>query len=101
MEAVDHIKIKVAKSLLSQRDSKQRKRQVLGYIVTLIVLLFVHSYFSNLASPLKLIPRTMTAIGMGYVILSILSLRRFIYLTDFIDWEKVTKSVEQGGEPNP
>lgn len=68
------------------------------YVVALLVLFLCHAYFSNLTSPLKLIPQTMAAISMGYVVLCILSLRRFIYLTDFIDWAMVTKSAEHGGD---
>lgn len=99
MEPIDYIKSKVAKSLLIQRNSRERKRLILWHGGALFILFLMHTYFSNLGSALKLIPQTMTAIGMGYVLLSILSLRRFIYLIDFIDWEKVTESVEQQVAP--
>lgn len=94
------MKTKVAKALLRQRDPQQRRRLILIYSGTLLVLFLAHGYFSNLASPLKLIPQTMTAIGMGYVILYILSLRRFNHLADFIDWAKVTESAEPSAGVN-
>lgn len=93
------IKTRIAKSLLRQRDARQRKRQILGLAVLLVVLFLTHTYFANLASPLKLIPQTLAAIGMGYVILCILSLRRFTCLIDFIDWPEVTKSAESQDGP--
>jgi hypothetical protein len=101
MQTNDHIKAKIAKALLSQHDQKKRNRQILVYVGALLALFFAHSYFSNMASPLKLIPQTMTAIGMGYVLLCILSLRRFAYVSEFIDWSKVKKSAEQGGPGQP
>jgi len=95
MEPADYIKAKVAKTLLNQNDSKKRKRSTLIYIAVLVGLFLAHTYFSNMATPLKLIPQTMSAIGMGYVILLILSLRRFGYVAEFIDWPMVKKSAEQ------
>ena len=96
MQPNDHIKAKFAKALLSQHDKKKRNRKILVYIGALLALFFAHSYFSDLMSPLKLIPQTMMAIGMGYVMMCIQSLRQFAYVSDFIDWSKVKESAEQG-----
>jgi hypothetical protein len=60
------------------------------YAVGLVLLFIAHGYFSNLSSALKLIPQTFVAVAMGYVILSIVSLRQFKYVSEFIDWGKVT-----------
>ncbi|MBA4149449.1 MAG: hypothetical protein H0X66_15155 [Verrucomicrobia bacterium] len=57
-------------------------------------MFLAHSYFSNLSSPLKLIPQTVAAVSMGYVILYIISLRQFKYIAEFIDWDKVSKIAE-------
>jgi hypothetical protein len=86
------MKTKVAKALLRQRDPQQRSRLILIYSAALLGLFLAHGYFSNLASPMKLIPQTITAIGMGHVISYILSLRRFGHVADFIDWTKITGS---------
>jgi hypothetical protein len=59
-----------------------------------------HNVFTGMESPLKLIPQTMSAIGMGYVLLSIFSMRRFPYLAEWIDWDKVGEFVEPTGFTN-
>jgi hypothetical protein len=97
MEPNDHIKARIAKGLLSQFDPKKRKRLALIYVGTLLVLFLMHGYFSSMATPLRLMPQTMSAIGMGYVMLCVLSLRRFGYVADFIDWSKVKGSAGQVG----
>jgi len=101
MEPKEYIKAKIAKALLSQHDVKNRNRQILVYVGGLLALFVAHSYSSNMATPLKLIPQTMTAIGMGYVMLSILSLSRFVYVAEFIDWAKVKESVDQDATGQP
>ena len=98
MEPTELIRTKVAMALLNQQDSKKRNRLAWIYVAVLLVLFATHTYFSNMTSPLKLIPQTMSAIGTGYVILLVLSLRRFGYVAEFIDWSKVKKSAEQGGD---
>jgi hypothetical protein len=98
MKPVDPIKANVAKSLLNQRDPGRRKRTALTCLGGLLALFLIHAYFSNLASPLKLIPQTFCAIGMGYALLYLLSLRRFEYVAEFIDWAKVKQSA---GEASP
>lgn len=60
------------------------------YAVALVLLFIAHSYFTNLSSPLKLIPQMFAAIAMGYVVLLIVLLRQFKYVSEFIDWGKVT-----------
>lgn len=94
MNPNEFLKSKIAKALLSQEDVRKRNRQILIYAVALLALFAAHSYFTNLTTPLKLIPQTMTAMGMGYVLLYIQSLRRFGYVADFIDWEKVRESAD-------
>jgi hypothetical protein len=64
---------------------------MLTYSTVLLLLFLAHTYFSNLSSPLKLIPQTGLAMAMGYVLLFIVSLRQFKYLADFIDWNKVAE----------
>lgn len=100
METNDYIKTRIAKGLLSQFDPKKRKRLTLIYVGALLGLFLIHCYFSNMATPLKLLPQTMSAIGMGYVMLSVLSLRRFGYVAEFIDWPKVKESAEQACSSN-
>jgi|GEM_PF-6443833 len=95
MEPNDHIKAKIAKALLSQNDPGKRRRLILIHVAVLLVLFFTHSYFSNLTSPLKLIPQTISAMGMGFVMVHILSLRRFGSIAVFIDWPKVKNSAQQ------
>jgi hypothetical protein len=89
------MRTKVAIGLLRQRDEQRRRRSILRYAVGLVLLFVAHSYFSSLSTPLKLIPQTMTAVSMGYVVLLIISLRQFKYVSEFIDWEKVTEIAEQ------
>lgn len=100
MDSNESIKAKVAKALLDQHDAKKRKRLILSYAAVLVFLFLIHSYFSNLESPLKLIPQTMSAIGMGYVILLVLSLKRFAYVAEFIDWPRVKETAEQAASSN-
>ncbi len=88
------LKSKIAKALLNQQEVRKRNRQILICVVALLALFAAHSYFTNLATPLKLIPQTMTAMGMGYVLLYIQSLRRFGYVAEFMDWEKVRESAD-------
>lgn len=88
------MRTKVANALLRQRDQHSRSRLILTYSVVLVLLFAAHSYFSNLSSPLKLIPQTFAAVAMGYVLLSIISLRQFKYVAEFIDWAKVTRTAE-------
>ena len=94
MPSQELLKSKIAKALLSQHDVRKRNRQTLVCVVALLALFAAHSYFTNLTTPLKLIPQTMTAMGMGYVLLCIQSLRRFGYVAEFIDWEKVRESAD-------
>ena len=101
MNPHDSIKARIAKALLSQQDSGKRKRQILILAGALLSLFLAHSYFSNMETPLKLIPQTMTAIGMGYVMLYMHSLRRFPYVAEFIDWAKVKESAEVAPSNGP
>ena len=94
------MKTKIAKGLLRQREVLQRRRLMLIYALVLFLLFVVHCFFSNLSSPLKLIPQTFTAIAMGYMILSIISLRQFTHVAEFIDWTKVIASAEASGGGN-
>jgi hypothetical protein len=94
MNPDEFLKSKIAKALLGQHDVRKRNRQILIYVVALLALFAAHSYFTNLTTPLKLIPQTMTAMGMGYVLLCIQSLRRFGYVAEFMDWEKVRESAD-------
>src|SRR5688572_27712456 len=94
------MRTKIAISLLRQRDERRRRRSILTYAVSLVLLFFANSYFSNLSSPLKLIPQTFSAIAMGYIILVIISLRQFKYVAEFIDWRKVTEIAESSAEPS-
>lgn len=88
------MKTKIAKSLLRQRDPIQRRRMIFTSALVLLLLFFAHGFFAELASPLKLIPQTFTAIGMGYIILQIIALRQFAYVAEFMDWAKVTEAAE-------
>jgi hypothetical protein len=88
------MKTKIAKGLLRQRDPIQRRRMILICSIVLLLLLLAHGFFSDMASPLKLIPQTLTAIGMGYLILQIVALRQFTHLVEFIDWTKVKEAAE-------
>jgi hypothetical protein len=94
------MRTKVAIGLLRQRDEHRRRRLVLTYAVGLVFLFVAHSYFSNLSTPLKLIPQTFTAVAMGYVILLIISLRQFKHVAEFIDWRKVVEIAEPNAAPN-
>jgi predicted neutral ceramidase superfamily lipid hydrolase len=94
------MKKKVAISLLRHRDERSRRRSILMYAVGLVFLFLAHTYFAKLSTPLKLIPQTITAVSMGYVVLLIMSLRQFKYVAEFIDWRKVTEIAEQAGASN-
>ncbi|GMU23821.1 MAG: hypothetical protein AMXMBFR13_38990 [Phycisphaerae bacterium] len=71
---------------------------IVRYLALLLLLFIAHTYFSNLDSPLKLIPQTMAAISMGWVLMLVLSLRHFTYLAEFIDWTQVTQATESEEE---
>ncbi len=86
------MRARIATGLLRQRDQGRRRVLIRRYAIGLVLLFLAHSYFSNLSSPLKLIPQTAAAIAMGYVLLLISSLRQFKYVAEFIDWGKVTAS---------
>ena len=94
------MRTKVAKALFRQRDPQRRRRLILKCSVALLLLFLAHSYFSNLSSPLKLIPQTIAAIAMGYLMLYITSLRQFKHVAEFIDWAKVNEMAEPGAAPN-
>lgn len=101
MDSTDYIKVKVAQSLLNQHNSEKRRRSFFMYGAVFVILFFTHSFFSSMTNPLKLIPQTFSAIGMGYVILLILSLRRFGYVAEFIDWPSVKETAEEVSDGNP
>ncbi len=88
------MKKKFAQALLRQREEGQRRRLSASYTGILVILFLGHSLVLNMTSPLKLIPQTASAIGMGYLLLMIISLRQFRWLVDFIDWSKVEACVE-------
>lgn len=90
---------RIATALLRQRDQGQRRVLTRRYVIGLVLLFLAHSYFSNLSSPLKLIPQTAAAIAMGYVLLLISSLRQFRYVAEFIDWGKVTTCATKPHNP--
>ena len=92
--------MKVATALLRQRDERRRRRMILTYSIVLLLIFLAHSYFSNLSSPLRLIPQTFAAVAMGYIILCIISLRQFKYVAEFIDWAKVSRIAEPSAPPN-
>ena len=73
---------------------------ILIYAFGLVLLFLAHGFFSNLSSPLKLIPQTAAAIGMGYVLLYVISLRRFKFVAEFIDWTRVSAVAEPHAAPN-
>ena len=92
------IESKIAKALLRQRDPGRRLRMMLTYAVMTLLLLGVHAFVSNsMESPVKVIPQTMAAVGMGYLMLYIISLRHFRHVSGFIDWTKVEEAAEAGG----
>ncbi|TAE77232.1 MAG: hypothetical protein EAZ84_05000 [Verrucomicrobia bacterium] len=86
------LRVKIAKSLLNQQDPAKRKRLVLWYLGGLVGLFLAHHHFSGMTTPLKLVPQTMSAIGMGYVILCLRSVQQFGRVAEFIDWSKVKES---------
>jgi len=90
--------IKLAKALLQQKDQRYRRRQVIAYIVGLVLLFVAHVLFARMDTPLKLIPMTFFGISMGIILIYILSLRQFKYMLAFIDWEKVTQAAASGAE---
>lgn len=94
------MKTRVATVLLRQRDDKRRRGMILRYSAVLMLLFVAHSYFSNLSSPLRLIPQTAAAVGMGYFLLFILSLRQFKAVSEFIDWAKVMEIAEPNASPD-
>ena len=98
-EKAERMTSRIATGLLRQRDQGQRRVLVRRYVIGLVLLFLAHSYFSNLSSPLKLIPQTAAAIAMGYVLLLISSLRQFRYVAEFIDWGKVTTSATKPHNP--
>lgn len=61
------MKDKFAQGLLRQREEGQRRRLSTFYTGILAMLFLGHALVSSLASPLKLLPQTALAIGMGYV----------------------------------
>jgi hypothetical protein len=103
MDSDHYITTKIARELLNQNDPTKRNRLMLKSIGVLLALTAMHGFFSNLESPRKLVPQTMSAIFMGYTLLYILSLRRFDYLARFIDWRKVEENAGEGapGQPEP
>jgi hypothetical protein len=86
---IQRMRARVATALLRRRDHGRRRVLLLRYAAILLVLFVAHSFFSNLSSPLKLVPQTLAAIAMGYIVLLILSLRHFKHVVEFIDWGKV------------
>ena len=90
--------MKLAKALLRLKDQRSRRRHMFIYAIILVVLFAAHAFFTNMDTPLKLIPQMLAAIGMGYVLSYILSVRQFKYLATFIDWENVSRTAEPGAE---
>ena len=88
---------RIANGLLRHRDAKRRRQLILMHWIALLLFFAAHTYFSNLSSPLKLIPQMFSAMAIGYVILSIFSLRAFKYVAEFIDWDKVAQTAASDG----
>lgn len=86
--------------LVRQRDYRQRKKMVFRYMVVLTLVFLAHTYFSNLSTPLKLIPQTLAAITMGYIVILIISVRQFTHISEFIDWTKVNTAAEPDSDGN-
>ena len=91
------MRTKIARALLRQRDPRQRQRLLLRSYAAFLLFFAAYCYFCNLSSPLKLIPQTFTGLAMGYLMLSITALRQFKYVTEFIDWARVSAVVEPSG----
>lgn len=89
---------KIAQSLLRQRDPKQRRWMMLKYGAALVLLFFAHDYFTELSSPLKLVPQMISAMFMGWMLICLLSVKNFPRLAGFIDWDKVTAAA--GNDPS-
>lgn len=88
------IKNRIAHALLRQRDVRGRRILLIKYAVLLALTFLAHTYFVNLATPLRLIPQTMSAIAMGYLLTALAAVRNFRIVAEFIDWEKVTAMEE-------
>ena len=89
------IRVKIAQLLLSRRERNHRRRSIAWYSVWLVLAFSAHGYFSNLATPLKLIPQTLLAYLMGYLVTMIASVFKFPFLAEFIAWEKVSEVAER------
>lgn len=89
MTKEDAIKKKLALTLLKQRDEKNLKKQKILYLLLLLVTFGLHLFFSNLETPLKLIPQTMCALYMGFLIYVLSTIGQFRYVKEFILWDKV------------
>jgi uncharacterized membrane protein len=89
---------KIAKALLKQRDKKKRRKTAIIYFSALILCFLMHNYFSDLTTPLKVLPETFLAMIMGYIITVIISLWNFRVVSEFINWEKVTSASQTENE---
>jgi len=88
-------KIRLAESFIQQRRPEIRKKLIIKNLIVFGLLFLAHSFSSNLETPLKLIPQTMSAVGMGYVLFILVAIKQFSLVVDFIDWEKVESHTEQ------
>ena len=83
---------KIAKTLLGRKDESERRRLTLKYMAMIVLLILAHCCFCMLESPFNLIPRKITMIFVGYLILSVIQLLRFRHCAQFINWEKVAEA---------
>ena len=87
--------VSTAKRLLRLADYRGRRHLILRNVLLLALCFIGHTLSHRWNSPLSLIPETFLAAFMGYLLLLIMSTRRFQLVGKYINWDAVQEDAEQ------
>ena len=91
----------IAKKILAMLDDRKRKKTVILLAVLLVLTFAGNCLANNWDSPLALIPRTFTAILLGYFLLYMQSLWRYPLIRKYFDMEALERDAQQNPPPQP
>ena len=91
----------IAKKILAMLDDGKRRKAVIVLTVLLLVTLAGHCVANNWESPLALIPRTFTAVLLGYLLLYTQSIWRYPRIKKYFDMEALKRDAQQCPPPLP
>jgi hypothetical protein len=90
-----------ARSLLRLIDAKARRRTLWWHAALLVVVFVLHDLSNSWDSPLAVLPRTATALYMGYVMTMMLAAYRFGSIVPYLNHDQIARDARHDAVAEP